>query len=745
MNIIEIPFETIGVDSIGLCDGDTISLFPFPGNPDYTYIWDPINGLDISDPHDPLAFPNQTTTYTVNVTDGLCVVSGEIVVVVQDTPILDFVVETDCRSLEVEVTNMSTGGILFGWDFGDGSDPILAHDTTYVYSTPGNYLIILFSADGCDVVTGEIITVAVILDSVDDTSISCFAEAVELNPDGDDSLYDYEWSPAEGLSAVDIANPVADVSATTTYYVTITDVANPLCSVVDSVNVFVPDDFDLSAPPDSAYCGSPEMTLTGGNAGLDYIWLDENGDTLSTDGTIVVRPIVETSYVLMGVDEFGCIKTDTTTLSPTFFAHLVSPDATICPGDTTFIGIINLDSSQILTYIWEPAEYIIGDNTVATPEVNPPSDQQFSVQILNSTLGCTLEEDITVFVSQFDYTLSDAAVMCHGDSMTLNISNNDTTSLTYVWTPDESILDGADGPNPTVMPTENTQYFVQITNSEFGCVTEDSITVLISEFDYTISGDDLICLGDKSSLTITNNDTTNLDYKWSPVESIVGDPDVPNPMIMPMQTTTYVVEIQNSAYGCYTKDSITVTVTWFEPDFLEIFTEPDTIIANSGDVFKLWTNQSDDLDYQWSGPDITSDPTLPTITAEPNVAGPYSYSVTVTNPDGCVITGQTTNELIVLDPDCNMDDIFIPNAFSPNGDGENDVLRVYGNFISGMELLIFNRWEEKVFHGKSQGEEWDGTTLEGEMSQPDVYGYFLRVQCPPDQEYVTKGNVTLLR
>ena len=56
-----------------------------------------------------------------------------------------------------------------------------------------------------------------------------------------------------------------------------------------------------------------------------------------------------------------------------------------------------------------------------------------------------------------------------------------------------------------------------------------------------------------------------------------------------------------------------------------------------------------------------------------------------------------------------MDDIFIPNVFSPNGDDENDVLRVYGNFISGMELLIFNRWGEKVFHAKSQAEVWDGT------------------------------------
>ncbi len=661
VNIIEIPFETVGVDSIGLCDGDTISLFPYPGDSTFIYTWEPLGGLNISPPWDPVAFPSQTTTYSVSVTDGLCLVSGEIVVVVQDTPQLDFVIETDCRSLDVVVTNTSVGGILFGWDFGDGSDVIFAHDTTYTYDTPGNYLIILFSADGCDAVTGEIVTVAAILDSVDDASISCFSESVELNPDGDESLYTYVWSPTDGLSASDIANPVATVTSTTTFYVTITDIINPLCSVIDSVTVTVPDDFDLSAPPDSAYCGSPEMTLTGGNAGLDYIWLDANGDTLSTDGTITVQPIVETSYILIGMDAFGCSKTDTITLSPTFFAHLVSPDVTICAGDTAVISIINLDSTQVLTYIWSPAEFIIGSNTVSNPSVNPPTDQIFTVQIENETLGCTLEEQVTVFVSQFDYE---------------------------------------------------------------------------------ISGGEIICLGDKATLSITNNDTTVLDFMWTPEESIVSGGDGPNPMVMPMETTTYYVKILNTDYGCMTEDSVTITVSWFDPDFLEIFSQPDTIILNSGEFFELWTNQPDDLTFMWSGPGIV-DPTLPKIQADPGEEGEFMYSVKVTNPDGCELTATLSKSLTVVDPDC-VDGVFIPNAFSPNGDGENDVLKVYGNYISGMELHIFNRWGEEVFVSMSQGDNWDGT-YKGEKLAPGVYGYYLKVDCFPDKMEFKKGSIHLLR
>jgi len=662
VNIIEIPFETIGVDSIGLCDGDTINLFPYPGDPNYTYIWEPISGLDLDPPNDPRAFPSQTTTYSVTVTDGLCVVSGEIVVVVQDTPVLSFIVETDCRSLDVVLTSTSIGGILFEWDLGDGSGPMFGSQITYTYDAPGNYLVTLISADGCDVVTGDIITVAAILDSVDDTSISCFAESVELNPDGDDSLYDYIWSPAEGLSASDVANPTASVSVTSTFYVTITDIINPLCSVVDSVTIVVPDDFDLSAPADSAYCGSPEITLTGGNPGLDYVWLDENGDTLSTDGTITVKPIVETSYILVGVDGFGCSKTDTTTLSPTFFAYLVSPDVTICLGDDTVITIINLDSTQDLTYSWTPVKFIDGPNDVANPRVNPPADQVFTVQITNNTLGCTVDEQITVKVSRFNYTISDGEIICLGDKLTLSITNNDTTVLDYLWMPDESIVSGADGPNP---------------------------------------------------------------------------------MVMPMETTTYHVQILNTNYGCMTEDSVTVTVSWFDPDFLEIFSDPDTIIAGSGEFFEFWTNQDDDLTYMWSGPGI-EDPTLPRIKATPGVDDMLMYSVTVTNPDGCQLMGILSKDLTVVDPECNADGVFIPNAFSPNGDGENDVLQVYGNFISGMELHIFNRWGEEVFKSSSQSHTWDGT-FEDEKLPPGVYGFYLMVECPPDKEYVTKGSIVLLR
>ena len=108
-----------------------------------------------------------------------------------------------------------------------------------------------------------------------------------------------------------------------------------------------------------------------------------------------------------------------------------------------------------------------------------------------------------------------------------------------------------------------------------------------------------------------------------------------------------------------------------------------------------------------------------------------------------MLTGSISN-LTVLDPLCSDADIFVPDAFSPNNDGENDVLIVYGNFISALELRIFNRWGEQVFVTNDQNIGWDGT-FEGEELTPDVFGYYLRVECPPDKRYFTKGNITLFK
>ena len=88
--------------------------------------------------------------------------------------------------------------------------------------------------------------------------------------------------------------------------------------------------------------------------------------------------------------------------------------------------------------------------------------------------------------------------------------------------------------------------------------------------------------------------------------------------------------------------------------------------------------------------------------------------------------------------------IFLPNAFSPNSDNENDVLYVYGQNLTEVHLAIFNRWGQKVFETYDQSIGWDGL-YNGEMSSPAVFDYYLEVTCEGGVDYFEKGNVTLVR
>ena len=115
---------------------------------------------------------------------------------------------------------------------------------------------------------------------------------------------------------------------------------------------------------------------------------------------------------------------------------------------------------------------------------------------------------------------------------------------------------------------------------------------------------------------------------------------------------------------------------------------------------------------------------------------------TVTDFDGCTGVACTSSPG-VADPFCDERDVFIPNAFTPNNSGENDMLCVRSNFIQSMELQIYNRWGEKVFSSTDINNCCDGT-YNGQLLSPDVFGYYLNVTCPNGKSYFKKGNITLL-
>ena len=119
-----------------------------------------------------------------------------------------------------------------------------------------------------------------------------------------------------------------------------------------------------------------------------------------------------------------------------------------------------------------------------------------------------------------------------------------------------------------------------------------------------------------------------------------------------------------------------------------------------------------------------------------------TYTVTVTDANGCTAVDEVT--VTVRKAKCDETDVYLPTAFTPNGDGTNDIFIVRSNFLDEVELIIYNRWGQEVFKTKDKNIGWDGT-FNGKELPPDSYAFYLRALCINAEEYRKKGNVTLIR
>lgn len=151
------------------------------------------------------------------------------------------------------------------------------------------------------------------------------------------------------------------------------------------------------------------------------------------------------------------------------------------------------------------------------------------------------------------------------------------------------------------------------------------------------------------------------------------------------------------------------------------------------------TAQPPGYSYQWTPVSGLSNPNGQITNATPTETTNYTVAVT----DGICVKSATV-KVDVLEIACDRTFVYIPNAFSPNGDLENDVLFVRSAVATKILFRIFDRWGELVFETRDQNIGWDGT-FRGKLMDPDTYDYYLEATCIDGEEKVIKGNVTLLR
>lgn len=193
------------------------------------------------------------------------------------------------------------------------------------------------------------------------------------------------------------------------------------------------------------------------------------------------------------------------------------------------------------------------------------------------------------------------------------------------------------------------------------------------------------------------------------------------------QNITYTI-----AGSCGDNDVMTITV--FQSPGLAVQTVNESCIdMNNGMATLDIMGGTTPFTYHWSNGN--SDDTASALS-------PGSYSVTMTDANNCKIS--ESFEIIASNDLCFEPVVWLPNAFSPNNDGNNDVLYVQGRGIDYIEFIIFDRWGEKIFESNSIDEGWDGS-YKGQQVQEGVYVYMVKVTFPDQSKKDIFGNVTLFR
>jgi PKD repeat protein len=666
-------------DPIAICIGDSTKLVANP-NSDWTYTWDPEDGLVFDDPNDksdPTTFIEQDITYYVTVTDGVCTIVDSVHVLVQDN--LDIGIDGPDYICSDTVTLIATGGepgiTVFEWAENSDFDPVIAEGDTVTFYINGwfkEYFLRVKEGTGCS-------------DSID---------SIEVMNNSIDVSYPTEINYCYGLEKE----------------ITVTNNR--------------PGDVLVFTWEDSPYIISP---------------LDSNTVTIFSDGP------GDFYLVFHVVNQFGCELSDTIHVTTNEGPPLVIENEYVCD---SFKYCFTAFGGEADCYFWDfGVEELTDDvSTDADPCYEYPGPGTYTVTVTGCFPECGDSITITkeVIVPEiFELIAVDTVHFCEGESVMLSV-NPTNFSMDITWFNEDGNEIGT-GIMIEYSPTGD-EWITVVGIDTFGCEDTTSIFLDLFEFDLSKDNPGTLCRGDTIEISVYNNSSDPLFYEWEGHESIISGLDQSTITVVLTNDHEYVVNVTSQEYGCMTQLTIPVYVSWVD---IEIYSDTLEMVITKTLDLTVVGDYSPNSTIEWSTGESTE-----TITIAPTVGGEYEYCVTVTDEFGCFDIACIT--IIVYDPACDLTDIFIPNAFSPNDDDDipnnNDIFRPRGRFLDDVEITIFNRWGEEMFYiarginsgGNYEDAYWDGT-YKGEFLGPDAFAYIIRVVCEDTEIFETTGNVSIIK
>ncbi|GAB4413246.1 MAG: hypothetical protein OHK0039_19980 [Bacteroidia bacterium] len=601
-----LPPADAGAD-LAICIGDTAQLQAAGG---IAYQWLVADSLSDLLSAAPLAFPLQTITYTVAITDANgCTAIDSLLLTVHPLPLADAgPTLTKCGDDAIALT--ATGGVAYLWSpAADLDDPALASPLASPDSAQ-TYLVQVTDANGC--VNFDSVRVETMYALAAPADTICFGDTTQLLAGhlGGQAVA-YAWTPSVWVSDAALATPRAFPPLTTSFIVSVTDSSG--CVDRDTAEVFVWAAPPADAGPDQALCIGDTLPLAA-SGGIAYAWTPGLSLSDSSSAAPLAFPTASTLYQVVVTDTHGCTARDTIVVTVNLLPLAdAGPDRTQCGEDS-----IALAASGGIAYLWTPATGL-SDPTLATPQVDVAITTRYVVQVTDAN-GCMNVDSLLVSAMYADAGADLAK--CPEGVLGLQALSIGGQPVAYQWTPALGLSDALTAA-PTTAATTTTTYVVAITDSS-GCVDRDTVEVLVYASPPADAGADTsVCLG----LDLRLRAQGGISYLWSPA-ALLDDALRADPLASLRETTTLAVTATD-ANGCQATDSVTVTV--HPLPVVDAGADQEICL---GDAALLEATGA--VGYRWSPASGLSDPSVAAPLAAPEQS--LVYAVTGTDANGCEAT-----------------------------------------------------------------------------------------------------------
>lgn len=738
----------ISPDSLS-CTGKNIA-FKSIGDPSYTYTWNFGDGQTVTGPNPVHSYSNQGTySVQLNYTDQYgCHNSFSKLNYVQiNNPVATFSInanQSTCPPLVVQFTSTSQYAESVEWDFGDGNTSNLP-GPSHFYTYPGEYWPILkvTSKGGCvDIIHDQKITINGPKGTLTyDKTPGCAPLAVNFTANTTDAV-SFIWDFNDGATAAATNSQIAHTYVRPGSYLPrmiLKDVQGCQVPVTgkDTLNVYgIQAAFttDKQSLCDRGFIQFNDVSVSN-DLITGYIW------TLG-DGTIATTKSFSHEYLAPGdypvkleVTTLHNCKHDTASavplqVIPSPKAGITGPTAACVPVSFQFAGsLLNLNPYP-LSWSWD------FDNGQTALTKAPPlatydraGSYNVSLTITNS-YNCSGKFIYPVVVHPLPPIDAGAdLVVCRDQPKLLQASG----AANYKWSSAGNLSCIACS-STMANPTSTVRYYVE-GESAFGCKATDSVLVTVQqEFTVAANNGDTICTGETYRLQASGADL----YSWTPTTGL-DNAHTATPVAKPQATTLYQV-IGKDQNNCFS-DTAYVPVIVYPYPKITLDKEKTVVVGTS--VTLQPALSTDVVSINWSPATWLSCANCAAPVSTPKQT--IQHKLQVANEGGCV-----TEETITLFVVCGGENIFIPNTFSPNGDGNNDVFFPRGKGISYIQRFrIYNRWGEEVFkqlafYTNDPSKGWNGI-YKGAPGNEDVYVYVIEVVCENGQTLTFKGDVILIR